>query len=361
MLVAASLALLTAAPADAGRKVPRGMFGLGGWEFPSVGQIQVLSDRGLRTWRVTLSWADVERQRGHYEWSGFDQLVTSLTSRRVRVFFTVTGCPAWACESPGPPRSSVANSAWHAFIDAAVRRYGRGGAFWRERPGGRYLPVRYWQILNEVNGTDQWPNPSAAGYAALLKTTAATIRRADPQARVVLAGLGEKMTIWLRSYLPDLYRQPGFAGDFDVMAIEGYAPRPQDIPRVFRTTRRVMRRYGDSAKPVWITEMSWATGGGRHAFITSHRGQAHKLRRSYNMFVACRKRWKLQRVFWFPLSDKRVPAGGEDYWGYHNGLLTVAGGWKPGFRSFLRYLRKRLPSGHRAANRCKLRRGGYSR
>jgi hypothetical protein len=355
------MVLLPADPAGAGRKVPRGLFGYSGWEFPSEQEISVLSREGLRSWRVTVSWADVERDRGVYAWSGYDQLVASLTSRRIRLLFTLTACPRWACDGPGPPRTPEANSAWQAFVANAVRRYGAGGEFWRDHPELPHRPVRYWQIMNEVNGEDQWPNPSAADYAAFLKQTTATIRSADPLSRVVLAGLGEKMTIWLRSYLPALYRQPGFAGDFDVMAIEAYAPRPQDIPRIFRTTRRAMRRGGDLAKPVWITEMSWATGGGSHAFITSLGGQEQKLRRAWNMFLACRKRWNLKRVFWFPHRDLRPPAGATDYWGYHNGLITVDGGWKPAFRTSFRYLHRRLPGGHRAANRCKLPRGGYSR
>jgi hypothetical protein len=159
---------------------------------------------------------------------------------------------------------------------------------------------------------------------------------------VVLAGLGEKMPVWLRDYLPELYRQPGFAGDFDVMAVEGYAPRPRDLRRIFRTTRRTMRRFGDLAKPVWITEMSWSTGGSPHAFVTTERGQARRLRRSYDLLLACRRRWNLGRVYWFPHRDRPADPSG-DYWGNHNGLIATDGRWKPAMRTFLRYLRHRPP------------------
>lgn len=92
-----------------------------------------------------------------------------------------------------------------------MRRYGVGGSLWREHPGLPAKPVIHWQVLNEVNGPDQWGGPpSAAGYANFLKLTAWAIRGTDPNAKVVLAGLGEKMPVWLRAYLPALYRQPGF-------------------------------------------------------------------------------------------------------------------------------------------------------
>jgi hypothetical protein len=352
VLLAAVLAMappppLSLQPAGARSELPRGMFGFGSWTFPTDHEVSALSRRGLRSWRTTLSWADVERTRGRYQWSGFDELVGSLISHRMGLIFTFAGCPDWACDQHGPPRTDAARSAWLDFVEAAVRRYGSGGTFWSEHPGLPYRPVGYWQVMNEVNGTDQWPGPSAAGYAELLGVTAARIRGADPQSRVVLAGLGEKMTIWLREYLPALYRQPGFAASFDVMAVEGYAPRPRNIRRIVRTTRRTMRRFGDLAKPIWITEMSWATGGGAHAFVTTERVQARRLRLAWDLLFACRRRWNIARVYWFAHRDRPLPAGQADYWGNHNGLITVEGRWKPALRTSFDYFRNRLPRGHR--------------
>ena len=74
-----------------------------------------------------------------------------------------------------------------------MRRYGVGGALWREHPGLPAKPVIHWQVLNEVNGPTSGEAPSAAGYADFLKLTASAIRGTDPNAKVVLAGLGEKM------------------------------------------------------------------------------------------------------------------------------------------------------------------------
>jgi hypothetical protein len=321
------------------------MFGLTSWTFPTRREVRSVSRRGLRRWRVILAWGDIEPSRGRYNWSGFDTLVQRLNSRGVEVMFLLAGCPVWACHRGGlgPPRTPSATAAWLRFVAAAVQRY---------------RSVHYWQVMNEINGRDQWPNPSASDYARLLKRTSRAIRGADSGARVVLAGLGEKMTIYLRPYLSALYQQPGFAADVDIVAVEGYAPRPRNVARILRTARRIMRRHGDQAKPVWITEMSWATGGGRHAFVTTRRGQARRLRRAYDMLLACRARWNLQRVYWFAHRDRPVPAGTRDYWGNHNGLLTLHGRWKPAMRSFLAYLRKRLPRGHRTTCRRAYRAAG---
>ena len=354
MLLAAIVAVALLVPGSAGpapraasepvartAQVPSGFFGLGGWRWPRAGEIRALSARGVRSWRVTMSWADIQPRRGRYLWSGYDQLLRRLASRRISVFFALAACPHWACgrHGLGPPRTAAAKAAWYAFVRAAVRRYGGNGSFWRRRPGLPQLKVRYWQVMNEVNGRDQWPRPSARAYAALLRPTAAAIRGADSGSKVVLAGLGEKMTIWLRRYLPALYRQPGFAGAVDVIAVEGYAPRGRHVGRILRTTRRIMRRYRDSRTPVWITEMSWATGGGRHAFVTSERGQSRRLKQAFDLILRRRRAWNLQRVYWFPHTDRPSPRGQADYWGNHNGLITVGGRWKPAMWTFLRYAR----------------------
>jgi hypothetical protein len=356
--IAAVLCLMALAPpparaADPGPQLRRGMFGLTGWAFPKRREVRSLSRRGLRSWRVILAWDGAEPRRRHYTWLGYDRLVARLVSRRVSPMFLLTACPDWACHRNGlgPPRGAGAQAAWATFVGAAVRRYGTGGIFWRAHPRLRYLPVRYWQVLNEINGKEQWPNPSPAGYASLLKRTAAAIRAADPSSSVVLGGLGENMTIRLRPYLSRLYAQPGFARAVDVVAVEGYSPRPRDVARIMRTTRQVMRRFGDLGKPVWITEMSWATGGGPHPFVTTRRLQARKLRRAYDLLLACRDRWNLKRVYWFSHRDRPVQRGGGDYWGNHNGLLTARGRWKPAMRTFLHYVRKRLPRSHRTGCR----------
>jgi Glycosyl hydrolase catalytic core len=332
-----------ARPTDAAREVRQGMFGLGGWAWPNGGEVEALSAKGLRSWRLTLAWEEIQPVRGEYRWGGYDSLIRTLAAHHIGTILTLASCPDWVCDGAGPPRTAAGGEAWVDFVRAAVRRYGVGGSFWADNPGVAPKPVVHWQVMNEVNGVDQWgAYPSAEGYAAFLKLTASAIRGANPASKVVLAGLGEKMTVWLNAYLPALYRQPGFAADFDTMAVEGYATRPMYLRRIMRTTRGAMRRAGDLRKPIWITEMSWSTGG-PGPYVTTERGQAQKLRRAYDLLLLCRKRWNVERVYWFAHRDRPLPPGEADYWGNHNGLIATDGRWKPALTTFLRYLRGRPP------------------
>jgi Cellulase (glycosyl hydrolase family 5) len=183
--------LVVAAPASAG--APPVVFGVGGWTLPAPSTLAQLHRAGLRTWRLTMSWSAVSPSSPAENFSGYDLVMRAAAANRIEVLVTLTGCPSWACPQGGPPTASAALAGFRAFVRNAVRRYGHGGSLWRRH---RADPVVYWQVFNEVNGSDQWsPAPSAAAYARVLAATASTIRHTDRRAKVVLAGLAERMTI----------------------------------------------------------------------------------------------------------------------------------------------------------------------
>jgi hypothetical protein len=345
----AALVLLPAS-AQARTRAPAVVFGAGGWSFPAPAQLDQLRGHGLQSWRLTMTWSGGGHTAHDFDLSGFDNVMRDAARRHVQVMATVTGCPAWACPLGGAPWQASALVGFRRFVRAVVLRYGTHGTLWRE--GGPRMPIRYWQVLNEINGADQWPpRPSPVRYARLLRKTASTIRHADHRAKVVLSGLGERMTIWLDRFLPALYRQRGFKRAFDVMAPEGYAVHPSGVRRALDTTRRIMRRYHDGKKPMFVTEMGWSTGGPPFPFTISEAGQAARMKASWRMLAACRGRWHVRRVFWFSYEDRAAPPS-ADYWGYHNGLIGLDGRAKPAWHTFLKFLNPHRAA--RSAGRCRL-------
>jgi hypothetical protein len=326
-----TLVALTGVSTARAASAPAGMFAVGDWAWPTAATLDREAARGLQTWRVPLDYGAVGSTRTLL-WAGTDSLVRSMAMRGITPLFILTGCPAWQCPGGGPPTSGQALTDWKVFVSAAVRRYGPGGLFWRMYPEVPAKPVTAWQIYNEVNGAEQWPTPNAAAYGAFLAATAPVIRSWDPSAKVVLAGLPENMTISMKTYLASLYTQPSFKSSVDVIAVHGYAAEPTDVARILDSARIIMNQAGDGAKPLWVTEMSWATAGPAHPFVTTEAGQASKLRSSWDTMVACQARWKLQRTYWFGWRDPAV--SGTDYWGLHNALNRPDGSAKPALAAF---------------------------
>jgi hypothetical protein len=139
----------------------------------------------------------------------------------------------------------------------------------------RYLgKVEAYQVWNEPNLSWAWPDgPDAAEYASMLRTVSPAIRAADPNAKVVFAGLNTNDYFYLeRAYdaVPDLGRY------FDVMATHPYTwggAAPEEVWRDangriskgafagYREIRSTMEAHGDT-KPIWFTEFGWATYSG---------------------------------------------------------------------------------------------------
>jgi len=109
----------------------------------------------------------------------------------------------------------------------------------------------------------------------------------------------------------------------------------------------VMLANNDAAQPIWVTEMSWASGGPPSSLTVTPAKQNAYLVSSWDTMLACRARWNLQHVLWFALQDESASTfGTADYWGYHNGLLNVDGSPKSAYASFLQFIgSKPLPEG----------------
>jgi hypothetical protein len=116
----------------------------------------------------------------------------------------------------GAMRPPAESAAYARYAVALIDRYGPKGSFWADHPDVPRRPIRSWQVWREPNIPAFWggrPDPRA--YGELLRTAAAAIRAADPNAEVVTAGLA---TSHLGIAAPDFLAQMGAEGSYGVVA-----------------------------------------------------------------------------------------------------------------------------------------------
>ncbi|MBN1530620.1 MAG: hypothetical protein JW895_16270, partial [Thermoleophilaceae bacterium] len=190
-----ALACLALSAGGAQAKVPRAFFGAEANPGGALTQTDAKRMRSARlgTLRVTFNWGQVEPVPGApRNWSYYDTLVERAARARVGIMALLTGSPSWAADgSAYAPQTAATRSAFARFVRDLVRRYGRGGSFWRSHRGLPRRPVTTYQVWNEPNYPPHWGDgPSRArDYASLLKLIARTIRAADRRAVVATAGL----------------------------------------------------------------------------------------------------------------------------------------------------------------------------
>ena len=275
--------------------------------------------------RIGIEWNVVEPAPGVLRWAGTDALVTAAAQHGMDVLPTISWTPRWAAAHPGVRTSPPADDATYGrFAADAVRRYGPGGAFWREHPELEARPIRMWQVWNEPNqAVYGWSDqPFAPGYVALLRAARAAIKGVDPHAQIVLAGLVGPSS---GHDLNTIYAAHG-RGLFDMADLHPFAIKPEGVLRIVRQARHAMNRHGDRDTPLSITELTWPAAAGkrtvrRYGFEVDEQTQASDLRSALDQLLAQRRSLRLEHVMWYTWITAS-PAGVGDSFDY-SGLRAL--------------------------------------
>ena len=220
-----------------------------------------------------------------------------------------------------------------------MNRYGRGGTYWSTTYRNKYptaapLPIQAYQIWNEPNLKKYFvPYPSPQKYARLLDISYAAIKSEDPQARIVLAGMPSNGDVQASDFLNNLYAA-GAKPDFDIAALHPYAKtinrQEQDIQRF----RNVMKNRNDQTTPLWLTELAWGSAPPDNFGINKGlEGQRTYLRGTFNLVLANRKGWNVQRLFWYRWRDPNNPQASCSFCG-SAGFLKPNKQRKPSWTAF---------------------------
>ncbi|MFL5894336.1 MAG: glycosyl hydrolase, partial [Thermoleophilaceae bacterium] len=242
----------------------------------------------------------------------------------------------WARQDPDNGSSPPARpDDYVAYLRALVGRYGPSGSFWSEHPDLPKRPLRTWQIWNEPQLRYQWASADwQTGYGDLLRAAHAALKEADPGCTVVLAGA----TNFAWDVLESLYDKGAIKGQFDVAALHPYTGSVGRVLKAVNLFKAVLKRHGDAARPVWITELAWPASRGRvkapaglGTIVTTAKGMALRLARAYRLLA---RTHAVQRAYWYTwASGYRKAQGIFDYSGLerYDGSRFVA---TPALRAF---------------------------
>jgi hypothetical protein len=319
--------------------------------FPN--QLETMVASGVQSVRVAFSWAAAQPyqtdaevpdgQTANFTDEGgvptsfqfTDMVVADAARERITVLPTVLYVPQWDAVSNSSGVAYPRRPApYAAYLTALIGRYGPHGSFWRENPGIPKMPIRSWQIWNEPNLAYYWKQPFASSYVSFLKVAHAAVKKADPGARVVLGALTN--TAW--KSLGQIYKVKGAKNLFDVVAVNGFTKVPANVMLFMVFVRRAMAHFGDSAKPLMATEISWPSAKGKTSanfdFITTQAGQARDITTLLPLIGQQRLSLHLIGVYWYTWMGQEDPHTGpfnfSGLLGFHNGDVTV----KPALEAF---------------------------
>jgi hypothetical protein len=261
---------------------------------------------GVESQRTLFLWSAAQPSRGGpFDFRASDASVTLAVSHGIELLPVVAFAPRWARQSDAGNAPPSDPRAYAAYLRALIGRYGPHGTFWAQNRSLRKRPIRAWQIWNEPSASYQWTIPATAdwapGYGALLRASYRAVKAADPDARVVLAGLPNF------SYrdLEHLYRVGHIHGSFDIAAVHPYSAVKHGVLTIVKRFRAVMRRHGDAGKQLWVTEFGLPASKGQSRdpspLQTSDAGMARFMRETYDDFTSGRRWQKVgaTRFYWY--------------------------------------------------------------
>lgn len=265
-------------------------------------QWKSMHSTGVRTARVLFNWADAQPAADQPpSFAATDPIVARAAANGIDLLPIVIYAPDWARADPSNGSSPPARTDdYVAYLRALVARYGPSGSFWGEHPELPKRPQRTWQIWNEPQLRYQWSSPDwEKGYGELLRASHDALKQADGGATVVLAGATN--AAW--DALDSLYSKGDIKGEFDVAAMHPYTGSAAHVLKAVNLFRAVLKRHGDGARPVWITELSWPASRGKvkppsglSSIVTTEKGMALRLTRAYKLLA---KTHAVQRAYWY--------------------------------------------------------------
>lgn len=298
--------------------------------------------------RQTFDWKLLEVSPGNYDFHRYDTYVADAARQGITVLPVLFNPPRFRSSRPRrgarrgvyPPRDPKAMGRLGA---ALVARYGPNGSLWAERPDLPRQAIRAWQVWNEPNLRYYWPRgPNARSYTRLLSATGKAIKKADPDAEIVTAGLPESRlrgSVSLRRFITGIYRAGGRRA-FDTLAVNAYARTARELDRRLKGVRRLMNARHDRRARIWITEIGWCDRGVRSGFCVGARGQANRITSALSLIRKRRRSLRIRGLVYYSWRDGRPYAPRfQDFWGLHSGLLTTSGKRKRSFAAFTRGVR----------------------
>ena len=306
--------------------------------------LKLMNEAGFNWVKQALAWETIEGAgKGQYDWSIADRVVRQVNQDGLKFLARVGSDPDLGNFWAGHPPQNGDNFA--DFVFALASRYNCSAT--------AVGCIQAYQIWNEPNLAREWggnrPNP--AQYAEFLGKAYRAIKRANPNAIVISAGMaptGDDSNIAMPDdkFYDQMYQAMGgnSNGYFDMLGVHGagFAAPPELDPaeaaanpkyggyrffafRHIEDIRAIMVKYGDSAKKVVVLEFGWTYDPVNPAYAWHGAGagideytQSEYLKRAYEYAAANWRPWiglmsllTMPNIDW--LNDGN-PQDEEQYW-----------------------------------------------
>lgn len=201
-------------------------------------QVAKIADEGFRFIRMDFSWVHIEKKKGEYDFSKYDELVDSLATKGIRAYFILDyGNPLY--DNDMAPHTDEGRAAFVKFAAAGAAHFKGKGVLW--------------ELWNEPNIFFWRPNPNVEDYVKLAKVVYPALKKADPDCTVLAPALAG----WDYGFLEKAFKL-GLLENTDVVSLHPYgASKPEDAAVLCAKVRQLIKQYAPKGRSYDLVSGEW--------------------------------------------------------------------------------------------------------
>jgi len=228
------------------------------------------------------TWNVIEPEKGQFNWELTDLMMKHAGESGVQIVAVIQPFAAWDQQNTQNPSCKALDFAYYdfkarpptdmeeykVFLTKLVERYDGDG---KDDMPSLKTKVAYWEIGNEVDGACGGFENNAEGYVKLLTSSFETIKKADPQAKVLNAGALDVTGIMeaesVKSFWKKFFELGGwqyldyfnFHYNAERSAGNSATPDSSSFLENLNFFNGLMEK-NNGRKPIWITEFGTYSG-----------------------------------------------------------------------------------------------------
>jgi len=329
--------------------------------------LKLAKEAGFTWVKQRFEWRNIEKiKKNEFQWHEPDLVIDKINTAGLGIIARMDNQPDWARRDKIFPASGPPDNIedWKDFVQEFAERY-KG-------------KVQIYEIWNEPNISREWGNmkPDPKAYTEMLKVSYTEIKKIDPNAIIVSAGLSPTTEQSDRAisdtvFLKEMYANgaqayfdmlgvhaPGFKAppDMDPGAVARDPamsnpgdPSPESAKRAYsfrhaEDIRKIMEENGDSAKQVAFMEMGWTTDSRPNSPYNWHsvtpEQQAEYLVKAFQYAKANWSQWAGPMVVLYIPEPEWTANDEQYYWSITNPDGTA----RPAYAALKSYLQGSQPA-----------------
>ncbi|MBD3386337.1 cellulase family glycosylhydrolase [candidate division KSB1 bacterium] len=282
---------------------------------------ELLKRTGVKFLRISFGWDAIESQKDQYDWLFWDDFVKmAVEEYNITLIPYICYTPRWV--STAPAEDSL------QFWNHPPKDYDQFGEFIYDLVSRYKKWIKSWELWNEPDIRIYWKG-TTADFARFTKIGSKAVRRADPDALVVLGGLAHRP-----EFTRELFQNHDISPHVDIVNIHNYYEtwHPAPVERVVEYVDEIsdiVEQYGNG-QDIWMAEVGYSTFK-RKTYVSevynacyhyehTPEYQAVDLFKRLSLVISTKK---ISAIAWYEIKD--LPAS-EEVIGdeYNNRYLGVA-------------------------------------